>query len=144
MAANRTPGMTQAFYLALMGVLAVLSLAGAIWIVLHYFFAEQSDFGSAPNRFESVLMRVHGIVAVAAVFLLGAVASGHIAQAWQYLRNRASGLALASAALVLIVSGYANYYLSSDSLRGGVAIAHEVVGVLAIVIALVHWTRSRP
>jgi hypothetical protein len=44
---------------------------------------------------------------------------------------------------VLIVSGYALYYLTGDSSRGAVAIAHEVVGFLAIAIAAWHWTRTR-
>jgi uncharacterized membrane protein YjgN (DUF898 family) len=143
MAANRIPGMSKAFYRVLITVLLLLSLSGVVWMALHYFFAEQTPFGTAPNSYEPTLMRVHGIVAVAAVFLMGGIATGHVVDAWSQLRNRLSGLTLAIACGLLIISGYANYYLTSDSLHSGVAIAHEAVGILAIALALIHWTNRR-
>jgi hypothetical protein len=134
--------MSQAFYRALLCVLLALAASGVVWMVLHYFFPTRSDFGTAPNVSEPLWLRLHGIVAVAAVFLLGGVASTHIAAGWGKTRNRPSGLTLAIFGIALILSGYALYYITADSARAAVAVAHEAVGLAAIAAALIHWRRG--
>jgi len=86
-------------------------------------------------------MRVHGWVAVGAVFLLGWITAGHINERWASARNRVSGLALASIAGVLILTGYALYY-TMERLHEIASVAHEVLGAAAILIALTHWRRN--
>jgi hypothetical protein len=135
--------MSRAFYRWLLVVLLILASSGVYWMVLHYFFAAHTEFGKAPNAAEPSLLRLHGIAAVAGVFLLGSVASGHIAAGWYQTRNRPSGITLSIAAIALISSGYALYYVTSDSWRGGIAIAHEIVGIAGIAVALLHWKRRR-
>lgn len=141
--AEAIPGISRVFYRWLLAVLLILSSSGVLWIVLHYFFAAHSEFGSAPNPAEPTLLRIHGIAAVAGVFLLGGIVTGHIAAGWNKARNRPSGITLAIAAITLILSGYALYYVTGDSLRGGIAIAHEVAGIAAIAVALLHWKRRK-
>jgi hypothetical protein len=135
--------MTRPFYRVLLCVLLLLSLSGVVWMVLHYFFAQPNEFGTARNPSESTWLRIHGIVAVVAVFLLGGVAMTHIAAGWKQLRNRPSGLTLAASGAFLILSGYALYYITADSARSVTSIAHEATGVLAICTALIHWQRAR-
>jgi hypothetical protein len=134
--------MSRGFYRWLLTALLLVAVSGVSWCVLHYFFAAQTSFGSAPNPAEPALLRIHGIAAIAAVFLLGGIATGHVAAAWDRARNRPSGLALSATAITLILSGYALYYITVDSLRAGVGIAHEAIGIAAIVVALVHWKRT--
>ena len=87
-------------------------------------------------------MRMHGLIAVAAVFVFGWIGSGHIQARWSAALNRASGLWLLGFAIVLVVSGYALYY-STDALHEGAALAHQGLGLIAIIAALVHWRRIR-
>ena len=134
--------MSRLFYRWLLGVLVVLWASGVVWMVLHYFYPTHSEFGTAPNAGEPWLLRIHGVVAVAAVFLLGGVAVSHVVMGWRQSGNRRSGLTLGIIGIALIVTGYALYYLTADSVRESVAIAHEALGVAAIASALIHWRRG--
>ncbi len=126
----------------LIGVCALLWLSGALWLLLHYVYPDHNEFGRLPNRFEAPLMRVHGLVAVAGVFLLGWIGAGHIRARWSVALNRASGLWLLGCAAVLVLSGYALYY-TTGGFHDAAALAHQGLGLVAIVAALMHWRRSR-
>jgi hypothetical protein len=125
------------------GVAALLWLSGALWLVLHYVFPQSTPFGALPNPWEAPLMRVHGLIGVCAVFLIGWMMAAHVTVQWPSRRNRSSGLLLGAAALLLIVSGYALYY-TTGSPHDAAAVAHEAIGVLSPVAALAHWWRNRP
>ena len=124
------------------GVSALLWLSGALWLLVHFAFPQHNEFGPLPHPWEPGLMRAHGILAVAAVFLLGWLAAEHIPAGWSRALRRASGLWLAGCTLVLVVSGYALYY-STGGLHEGAAAVHEWLGIAALVAALAHWLRSR-
>lgn len=133
------PGALRA---TLYGVAMLLWLSGAAWLVLHYLFPQSTPFGLLPSPWEAPLMRVHGLIAVCAVFLIGWMMAAHVTVHWASRRNRRSGLLLGGAALLLIASGYALYY-TTGSPHGAAAVAHEAVGVLSPVAALAHWWRNR-
>jgi hypothetical protein len=59
------------------------------------------------------------------------------------MMKRVSGLAIASVAAVLALTGYALYY-TTESLHDAAGVVHEVVGGAAILFALTHWRRYRP
>ena len=124
------------------GVAALLWVSGAVWLVMHYVYPQSTPFGPLPNPWEAPLMRAHGLVAVCGVFLLGWMMAAHVTARWASERNRRSGLILAGAALLLILSGYALYY-TTGSPHDAAALAHEAIGVLSLVVALVHWWRNR-
>ncbi len=127
---------------ALYAVAALLWLSGAAWLLLHYAFPQASPFGALPNPAEAPLMRLHGLIAVCGVFLIGWVSAAHIAPRWPGVRNRRSGLALAGTALLLMFSGYALYYTigSPHDVAGYV---HESLGLLSPAAALAHFWRKR-
>jgi hypothetical protein len=127
----------------LYGVGALLWVSGAVWLMLHYVYPQSTPFGPLPNPWEAPVMRTHGLIAVCGVFLIGWMMSAHVTARWASERNRRSGLILASAALLLILSGYALYY-ATGSPHDAAALAHEAIGVLAPVAALAHWWRNRP
>lgn len=126
----------------LLGVAALLWLSGVLWLLAHFLFPAHNEFGTLPNRWEAPLMRLHGLIAVAAVFLLGWMAADHIVARWSAAANRVSGLWLLGCAALLLLSGYALYY-STGTLHEGSGLLHEWLGVLAIVAALSHWLRVR-
>jgi len=120
----------------------LLWLSGCAWLVVHFFFPVTTDFGPTPNPLEPWLLRVHGWVAIGAVFLFGWITSEHISDRWRKPQNRVSGLSLAVFVSLLTLSGYALYY-TTDRLHDASAVAHEVLGGLAIVFALAHWRASQ-
>jgi cation transport ATPase len=128
---------------AVLATAALLWLSGVLWLVLHYAFPQAGPFGPLPNPWEAAVVRVHGVLAVGGVFLLGWITAAHVTERWRSRRNRLSGLTLAASAGVLIVSGYALYY-STGSPHEAAALAHEALGVLALLAALGHWWRRRP
>ena len=132
----------RALRASLYGVGALLWVSGAVWLVLHYVFPQATPFGPLPNPAEAPLMRAHGLIAVCAVFLIGWMTGAHVAARWPSERNRRSGLALGSTALLLILSGYALYY-TTGSPHDAAALGHEAIGVLAPAAALAHWWRNR-
>jgi len=137
---TRVP-MSRALRATVLAVCALLWLSGCAWLVVHFAFAQQTQFGPLPNPAEAVLLRVHGIVAVAGVFLLGWVAAGHLIDRWGGSRNRLSGIVLAGSAALLVLSGYALYY-TTGALHEVAAAVHECLGVAALVAALAHWWGS--
>lgn len=140
-AARRVP-MSRATRAGILLVCSVLWLSGALWLLAHFVFPGHNEFGALPNAAEAPLMRVHGLVAVAAVFLFGWVGAGHILARWSAATNRRSGLWLLGFAVLLVLSGYALYY-SSGALHEGTATVHEWLGLMAIFAALAHWLRIR-
>lgn len=110
-------------------------------MLLHYCFQQVSDFGKMPNRWEPSLIRVHGILAIACVFLFGWLTSRHIVEAWRQRHKRSSGIFLLVAVTLLVLSGYSLYYLSDDAPRHGIAVIHQVIGVASAILALVHWLK---
>lgn len=121
----------------------LLWLSGCYWLVLHYFFARPSDFGPVSHPWEPLLLRIHGWIAVGGVFLLGWVTARHVSDLWPQTIKRVSGIAMASVAGVLAISGYGLYY-TTDGLHNASALVHETIGALAVLFALTHWRRHRP
>ncbi len=131
------PALRRAVYL----VCTLLWVSGCAWLIVHYAFPVVTEFGMAPNPWEPGLLRLHGWIAVATVFLLGWVTADHISDRWHRTRQRVSGYSLAAFALLLVISGYGLYY-TTDRLHDVAAIAHQVLGGAAVVFALLHWVRS--
>lgn len=123
--------------------LGLLWLTGLAWLILHLFFARDTGFGAAPHPWQPDLLLVHGVLAVAAIFLFGWIAGAHIGMHWQRRAQRVSGVSLSALLVVLALTGLGSYYLTSDSARGVNSLVHEIAGVLAIVPALAHWIGAR-
>jgi hypothetical protein len=134
--------MSRGLRTTILVVCALLWLSGALWLLLHFLFPAHNEFGPLPNGWEAPLMRLHGLIAVAAVFLFGWVGAGHVLARWSAAANRASGLWLMGCAIVLVLSGYALYY-TTGAFHQGAAGVHEWLGLVAIVAALGHWLRIR-
>src|SRR5215472_2817710 len=117
---------------------ALLWLSGALWLLVHLAFPAHNEFGTLPNSWEAPLMRWHGLIAVAAVFLFGWLGASHMLPRWVAPANRRSGLWLLGAMVVLVVSGYALYY-STGALHDAAGAVHEWLGLDAIALALAHW-----
>ena len=134
--------MTRKERAVIYSVCGLLWVTGMAWLVLHYEFQGHNEFGDLPNPAEPGLMRLHGLVAVAGVFLFGWLSAAHVRPRWSIGRNRTSGLVLAGCALVLVVSGYALYYTTAG-VHTLASVLHQGLGIVALVAALTHWLRNR-
>lgn len=119
-----------------------LWLSGCEWLILHYFFAQPADFGPVQHPWAALILRMHGWIAVAAVFLLGWITARHVSDRWPHMLKRVSGVGIASVATILALTGYALYY-TTDRLHEVAGAIHEVLGGLAILLALLHWRPYR-
>jgi len=133
--------MSPAFRSALIWVFGLLWVTGCLWLVLHFVFEQRTDFGVIANPWEPTAIRVHGLLAVAGVFMLGWITSQHVIEALSQARNRGTGISLAAIGAILVLSGYALYYVTGDTLRGNIALLHEAIGAPAIFIAVLHWRK---
>jgi hypothetical protein len=122
---------------------AVLWLTGAVIFMLRHFFAVATDFGSAPHPWQPPLLLVHGVVAVAVTFLFGWIVAEHVSEAWRRGPERSSGLWLLVIIPLLIVTGFAAFFLVADRQRSINATIHEMLGLLLIVPAATHLVGAR-
>jgi hypothetical protein len=119
-------------------LLAVLVLSGALWLGVH-----QSGEQAVPRPIEPWMMRLHGAAAMLIVFAVGTLLYGHVLPAWNLGRNRPTGAIVATALLVLAVSGYGLYYFGGDELRRATEWLHWLVGFAAPLALGWHIRRGR-
>jgi hypothetical protein len=123
--------------------LGLLWLSGLAWLILHWFFAREAEFGVAPHPWQPRILVIHGVLAVVATFLFGWIAGSHVGASWRRGAQRVSGVSLIALLVVLALTGLGSYYLTWDGARTANSLVHEIAGVLAIVPALVHWATAR-
>jgi hypothetical protein len=121
---------------------AALWLSGLIWMLLHYCFPATTDLGVAPNAWEPFTIRIHGMLALLMVYMLGWIGGTHVSIRWRQIRTHVHGLILLIASMALLLSGYALYYVVDDTPRHLVGVTHEVIGVVVVVVALIHWRKG--
>ena len=142
---RRTPPrlyLTRRGKTAIYGVLGATWGSGILWLVVHYFFASQGEFGPEPHPLERWSLALHGAGAFATLLLGGWLWKAHVAPWWDSPNRRRSGIVLIVLGAVLIVSGYLLYYASGDALRDLIGKLHWIVGVLLALPVLVHALRS--
>ena len=123
--------------------LGLLWLSGIVWLILHLFFARETQFGDAPHPWQPAILLVHGVLALVATFLFGWIAGSHVGFNWRRGLQRVSGVTLIVLLAVLALTGLGNYYLTGDAARAVNSVLHEGAGLLAIVPALVHWAVAK-
>ena len=143
MASSYPQPMSPGLRSTVMVTFGLLWLSGCLWLALHLFFSQSGEWGPVQHPWAPSVLKIHGWIAVASVFLLGWVTARHVSDRWPQPNKRVSGLGIASLAVILAVTGYALYY-TTDRLHDTAALAHETLGGAAILLALVHWKRRRP
>jgi hypothetical protein len=124
-------------------VFGALWFSGCAWLILHQFFAKADQFGNIRHPWEPKTLLLHGVVAIAATYLLGWVAARHVAQAWRSANRRLSGGSYSSCIAVLVLSGFALFFLTDDRWQQNAALAHEILGVAFAFCAIQHWCFGR-
>jgi hypothetical protein len=127
----------------LYGVFMLLWLSGALWLVFHYFFRVEGEFGIAPHPAEIWWLRLHGLMVFAGLVALGTVLPVHARRAWQLNKNRRSGLLLKALFLWLALSGYALYYFASEGNENWLPLVHWGAGISVPLILALHIRMGR-
>ncbi len=92
-------------------------------------------------QIKTELIAVHGFIAMFFVLWLGTLLDSHVSHAWHARKNRPNGAFFLAAVGLLTLSGYALYYLGSDSLRAADGRLHLWLGVAAPPLLLWHiWS----
>jgi len=114
-------------------------LSGGLWLLFHYFFLEQGEFGPKTNPLENWWLKLHGAFAIAAIWVFGLLWGAHVTQAWPLSRRRWSGSVMTCMLFWLTLSGYLLYYAGGETARSIISILHWSIG-LACPIAF-FWHR---
>ena len=121
---------------------ACLLASGLGWLGVHW--SVGAGTGALPHPLEAWLMRWHGLSAVAGAFGGGLVAAGHVARGWHLGRRRTTGLSLCALGALLVLSGYALWYLVPEEWHAAAGWAHSAAGVLACGLGVLHARRRAP
>jgi hypothetical protein len=125
---------------ALLVVLAALWVSGILWLLLHYLYAKPGEFGIIRHPLEAPVVTAHGVLALIALFLLGWFTGRH-ATAASSGRRLFSGWILTLLMGALILTGCAQFFLTSTDWQSATAIVHEVLGAASLLPVLAHGWR---
>jgi hypothetical protein len=140
------PRLVRWQWIALLAVGTVLLATGAAWLALHYTLG--AGTGELPHPAEPWLMRLHGLAAFAALFMLGVLAGAHIPQGWHHgnrhrrSRQRGTGVAVCTLAALTVGTGYLLYYFAPDTLRPALGWLHAGAGAAMAGLAAFHRRRK--
>lgn len=133
--------------LLLYGVSAVLLVTGSVWLAVHYTVG--AGTGELPHPAEIWAVRLHGMAAFVALFMLGLLAAGHVPQGWRIASRhrrvvqRRTGTGLCGLAGLLVFTGYLLYYFAPESLRPTMGWLHSIIGFTMAAVGMVHGSRLR-
>ncbi len=128
--------------LSLFGCGALLTFSGVLWLALHY--SVGAGAGELPHPLEAWAIRLHGLAAFGALFMLGVLAASHIPQGWRmsgrprWAQQRGSGATLCALGALLALTGYLLYYFAADSVRPALGWAHSLAGLGMAGLVVVH------
>jgi hypothetical protein len=117
----------------------LLWLSGCVWLGMDQWPSHRDPFAGERNAWQPALLTAHGIMAIASMYLIGWISSHHVVRWWVIKRRRWSGGLLAGATAVLILSGFALFFVSDDRWQRYAAGVHDVLGVSFTVLAIQHW-----
>jgi hypothetical protein len=135
--------MSRRHRLAVYVVSTALWASGLLWLILDEFFTHPEQFGRTPHPLQSPLLLIHGVVAIISAYVLGWISARHVLQWWAGGLRRWSGGAFSVLVVVLSVSGFALFFISSDSWQRLAKLTHEAIGTVIVLFAVQHWFFGR-
>jgi len=121
------------------GVFTVLLVTGLVWLALH-FLDDGSEGGTLALAWS---MKLHGAAAMIGLYLFGMLWGPHIRNAWVRRRNRAAGVVFGALTIVLVLTGYALYYVNGEVPRQTAEFLHWAAGLTVCVALWVHIAIGR-
>jgi H+/Cl- antiporter ClcA len=137
------PRLSKRYRRATYAIAAGVWLTGVLWLVAHYFFRHEGEFGIEPSASESWWLRLHGAFAFVSLWAAGLVWALHARHGITRRKRRPTGLVLIGVFVALAVSGYLLYYASGDGARDVVRLLHWSFGLAVAVPFLIHALSAR-
>ena len=131
----------------LYGTSAALFVSGVAWVLLHRVsLAQEETARNWSAVLEPWMLKLHGAAAMMFLVMIGALLPIHILKGMATRKNLASGLVLLGLIGLLTITGYALYYLGSDTARSFASALHTWAGVGAPAFLIWHllWRERRP
>ncbi len=122
---------------------SALWLSGVAWLLLHYYLATEGDFGPRPHWLEPWSLRLHGLLAMIVLTVLGSLVPVHMKLAWARARNRAGGLLMVAVCVWLVLTGYALWYFANEANQDWLSRLHWLCGLGLPLILAAHTPVSR-
>lgn len=125
-----------------LGAIWLVVLSGVLWIALG-FYLDADDYSDPLRTWRHRVLVLHGVAAYLLLWVIGRLFSLHQQGNWQAQRNRASGLGLSVALLLLAGSGLTLYYPPHEDWRDALSLLHQVVGVALVLLVPLHVWLAR-
>jgi hypothetical protein len=126
-------------------IIGALVLSGGWWLGAHFATAwlgvNEDDIERLAR--EAIALKIHGAASFLTLLALGAMGASHVRPAWWIRRNRLSGSFVIVAFAVLVLTGYALYYLVSDETRTPVSVVHWALGLALVPMLIIHIVAGR-
>jgi hypothetical protein len=129
----------------LYATIAALALSGVWWIGVHFAGAWLAPREDDLQRLaqEALALKIHGAAAFAILLALGAMGAYHVRRGWGLRRNRGSGSVVVVVCAVLVITGYALYYLVTDASRTPISVLHWGLGLALVPLLVAHIALGR-
>jgi hypothetical protein len=127
--------------LSLFSELFVYLIFGTLLLTAGVWLWAQSNL-STDNPLPSLMMKIHGGAAMAALVLLGALIH-HIRRGWIAKKNRLSGSIFLAVIFFLVVTGYGLYYSGDEQLRSLISRSHTWIGLGLLLLIPAHVLLGR-
>ena len=130
---------------ALYATVAMLVLSGVWWIAVHFAGAWLAPRADDLQRLaqEALALKIHGAASFATLLALGAMGAYHVRRGWGLERNRISGSVVVGIFAVLVLTGYALYYLVTDANRTPISVLHWGLGLTLVPLLIAHIALGR-
>jgi hypothetical protein len=129
------------FRWGLYGIFSVLLATGAVWLIADAL--KESPSGDFWQGISASLLMIHGGAAMVTLVLLGALIPVHVLRAWRSRRNRLTGVAMATANTLLVVTAFGLYYAGSDTWRPWISDVHIAIGLAFPALIVTHVLSGR-
>lgn len=118
-------------------------LSGVAWIALGWML-NADDYNDPLRAWRHRVLVLHGVAAYLLLWLTGRLYALHQQGNWRAQRNRASGLILSAALLLLAGSGLTLYYPPHEDWRDAFSLLHQIPGIgLTLLLPLHVWLGKR-
>jgi hypothetical protein len=117
-------------------------LSGVAWIALDWYL-DADDYTDPLRVWRHRVLVLHGVAAYGLLWIVGRLYALHQQGNWQAQRNRASGLALSAALVLLAGSGLTLYYPPHEDWRDTFSMLHQILGMALVLLVPLHVVLGR-
>jgi hypothetical protein len=121
-------------------VFATLAATGAVWLIADLL---KDPEGETWQMIAADMLMLHGMTAMIALILIGAMIPLHVQRSWRAGKNRTSGAVMIGINAILVATAWGLYYAGSDLLRTFVADVHIIVGLALPALVIAHVVLGR-